>query len=43
MGLSMVGGYGYVSLLDDYKTASGLLLASVEELKSSTQTVRPLH
>ncbi|BGP27874.1 hypothetical protein Rt10032_c14g5217 [Rhodotorula toruloides] len=36
LGVSMVGGYGYFRLLDDYKQASSALLLSVDELKQST-------
>ncbi|KPV73029.1 uncharacterized protein RHOBADRAFT_55271 [Rhodotorula graminis WP1] len=37
LGLTTIGGYGYFRLLDDYHNASTTLLASVEELKGSTQ------
>ncbi|BGP58454.1 hypothetical protein JCM8202_005439 [Rhodotorula sphaerocarpa] len=37
LGLSAVGGYGYLRVLDDYRQASERLLVSVEELKSSTE------
>lgn len=40
LGLSAVGGYGYLRVLDDYRQASERLLVSVEELKSSTEQVR---
>ncbi|BGP35626.1 hypothetical protein JCM10296v2_007467 [Rhodotorula toruloides] len=36
LGVSLVGGYGYFRLLDDYKQASSALLLSVDELKRST-------
>ncbi|BGP11637.1 hypothetical protein JCM10049v2_007547 [Rhodotorula toruloides] len=36
LGISLVGGYGYFRLLDDYKQASSALLLSVDELKRST-------
>ncbi|GAA5839750.1 hypothetical protein JCM9279_005157 [Rhodotorula babjevae] len=37
LGLTTVGGYGYFRLLDDYHSASVTLLASVDELKRSTE------
>ncbi|ORY73595.1 hypothetical protein BCR35DRAFT_354043 [Leucosporidium creatinivorum] len=37
LGTTLVGGYGYFQLLDDYSQASSLLLLSVEELKTSTE------
>ncbi|GAA5954321.1 hypothetical protein JCM8115_003372 [Rhodotorula mucilaginosa] len=37
LGLTAVGGYGYLRVLDDYRQASEKLLTSVEELKSSTE------
>lgn len=40
LGTTLVGGYGYFQLLDDYSQASSLLLLSVEELKLSTEQVR---
>lgn len=40
LGVSLVGGYGYFRLLDDYKQASSALLLSVDELKRSTTQVR---
>jgi hypothetical protein len=40
LGTTLVGGYGYFQLLDDYTQASSLLLLSVEELKVSTEKVR---
>ncbi|GAA5870921.1 hypothetical protein JCM8547_000033 [Rhodosporidiobolus lusitaniae] len=36
-GVTLVGSYGYFQLLDDYSRASRELLASVEELKGSTE------
>ncbi|CAG8699009.1 19553_t:CDS:2 [Cetraspora pellucida] len=39
-GLSIAGGSGYYYLLDEYHTASNLLLSSVEELQKSTSKVR---
>lgn len=39
LGTTLVGGYGYFQLLDDYTQASSLLLLSVEELKTSTEQV----
>ncbi|KAL8278288.1 hypothetical protein RQP46_009320 [Phenoliferia psychrophenolica] len=39
LGASLVGGYGYFMLLDDYKAASKTLLLSVEELKGSTASL----
>ncbi|KWU45203.1 hypothetical protein RHOSPDRAFT_16775 [Rhodotorula sp. JG-1b] len=37
LGLTAVGGYGYLRVLDDYRQASEKLLTSVEELKISTE------
>ncbi|GAA5982685.1 hypothetical protein JCM10908_006744 [Rhodotorula pacifica] len=37
LGLTAVGGYGYLRVLDDYRQASEKLLVSVEELKGSTE------
>lgn len=37
--MTAVGGFGYLQLLDDYSRASSLLLASVEELKGTTNQV----
>ncbi|BGP20532.1 hypothetical protein JCM10213v2_008693 [Rhodosporidiobolus nylandii] len=37
LGVSLVGGYGYFQLLDDYAKASRELLGSVEELRGSTE------
>ncbi|KAL1925019.1 uncharacterized protein VTP21DRAFT_4673 [Calcarisporiella thermophila] len=39
-GAALAGGAGYYYLLDEYRTASSLLLHSVEELQSSTNKVR---
>ncbi|CAG8630345.1 14674_t:CDS:2 [Dentiscutata erythropus] len=39
LGLSIAGGSGYYYLLDEYHTASNLLLSSVEELQKSTSKV----
>ncbi|KAF0363032.1 ER to Golgi transport-related protein [Gigaspora margarita] len=39
IGLSIAGGSGYYYLLDEYHTASNLLLSSVEELQKSTSKV----
>ncbi|GAA6039774.1 hypothetical protein JCM8097_004215 [Rhodosporidiobolus ruineniae] len=39
LGVSLVGGYGYFQLLDDYAKASRELLDSVEELKGSTEAL----
>ena len=39
LGLTAVGGYGYLRVLDDYRQASEKLLTSVEELKISTEQV----
>lgn len=40
LGLTAVGGYGYLRVLEDYRQASERLLVSVEELKGSTEQVR---
>ncbi|CAG8561481.1 6318_t:CDS:2 [Diversispora eburnea] len=40
LGLTIAGGSGYYYLLDEYHTASNLLLSSVEELQKSTSKVR---
>lgn len=40
LGMSLVGGFGYFELLDAYRDASERMLASVEELKLSTEAVR---
>jgi len=40
VGLTIAGGTGYHYLLDEYNTASKLLLGSVEELQKSTNKVR---
>ncbi|EXX51632.1 hypothetical protein RirG_260080 [Rhizophagus irregularis DAOM 197198w] len=40
LGLTIAGGAGYHYLLDEYNTASKLLLSSVEELQKSTNKVR---
>ncbi|GAA99189.1 uncharacterized protein L969DRAFT_93651 [Mixia osmundae IAM 14324] len=37
LGLSVAAGYGYMTLFEEYQSASNLLLTSVEELKTSTQ------
>ncbi|POY75039.1 hypothetical protein BMF94_2015 [Rhodotorula taiwanensis] len=37
LGLTAVGGYGYLRVLEDYRQASERLLVSVEELKGSTE------
>lgn len=39
LGITLTGGYGYFNLWEDYRSASSLLLGSVEELKTSTQAV----
>ncbi|RGB27432.1 hypothetical protein C1646_644998 [Rhizophagus diaphanus] len=39
VGLTIAGGAGYHYLLDEYNTASKLLLSSVEELQKSTNKV----
>jgi len=40
VGLTIAGGAGYHYILDEYNTASKLLLNSVEELQKSTNKVR---
>ncbi|RIA80359.1 hypothetical protein C1645_792693 [Glomus cerebriforme] len=40
VGLTITGGAGYYYLLEEYNTASNLLLSSVEELQKSTNKVR---
>ena len=40
LGMTAVGGFGYMQLLDDYSRASNLLLASVEELRKTTGQVK---
>jgi hypothetical protein len=40
VGLTIAGGAGYHYLLDEYNTASRLLLSSVEELQKSTNKVQ---
>ncbi|KAF8938247.1 hypothetical protein BGZ58_001303 [Dissophora ornata] len=40
LGATVAGGAGYYYLLEEYQTASNLLLSSVEDLQSSTNKVR---
>jgi len=40
LGATIAGGIGYYYLVDEYQTASSLLLSSVEELQMSTNRVR---
>ncbi|KAG0335849.1 hypothetical protein BG004_008295 [Podila humilis] len=40
IGATAAGGAGYYYLLEEYQTASNLLLSSVEDLQSSTNKVR---
>ncbi|KAF9410753.1 hypothetical protein BGZ94_001539 [Podila epigama] len=40
LGATVAGGAGYYHLLEEYQTASNLLLSSVEDLQASTNKVR---